>query len=270
METAHAVRGWTALAPHVGIVLGSGLGPIADRVENAVRISTASLPHFPRSTVAGHAGELVVGLLSGRPVAVLSGRVHGYEGYSGAQIAFPVRLLHALGCRDVIVTNAAGALNPGFAPGEVMILDDHLSLPSLAGLSPLVGEASSASRPRFVDLTNAYAPALRQIAERAAEEARIEVRHGVYVMVGGPNFETPAEVCFLRAAGGDAVGMSTVPEVIVARQLGMRVLGLSVISNRAAGLPGASLTHDDVLATVARAVPAVARIIDGVLVRLAT
>lgn len=267
-EAARVVRDQTAVVPRIGLILGSGLAAVANDATIEARVSTASLPHFPRSTVRGHAGELIIGYLEGCPVAILSGRVHGYEGYPPAETGFSVRLLHALGCRDLVVTNAAGALNPDYRPGDVMIFEDHLSFPSLAGHSPLVGAAPPVGFPRFVDLTGAYATELRAFAEEAAVAAGFPVRRGVYVMVGGPNFETPAEVRFLRAAGGDVVGMSTVPEVIVARQLGMRVLGLSVVSNMGAGLPGALLGHEDVLATMARAVPGVTQIIRGVLARL--
>jgi len=266
-EAADTIRRQGDLAPIVGIILGSGLSSVASQLSVDVRIATASLPHFPRSTVTGHAGELLLGRLAGIPTAVLSGRVHGYEGYEPALLGLPVRVLNALGCRTLIVTNAAGALNPEFAPGEVMAIVDHISFPSLAGNSPLVGPRET-GLPRFVDLTDAYDPQLCELALEVAERGGTHLRCGVYAMVGGPNFEAPAEVRFLRAAGADAVGMSTVPEVIVARQLGMRVLGLCVLSNRAAGLPGALLSHDDVLATVDRAAPIVANVILGVVSRV--
>jgi purine-nucleoside phosphorylase len=255
-------------SPVVGIVLGSGLGSVAADVADAIRIATASIPHFPPSTVAGHAGELLLGRVGECPVAVLSGRVHGYEGHAPAVLGFPVRVLHALGCRVLVVTNAAGALNPDFRPGEVMLIEDHLSFPSVSGGSPLVGPAREEGLPRFVDLTDAYAPRLRELALAVAARNGDSLRRGVYVMVGGPNFETPAEVRFLRQVGGDAVGMSTVPEVIVARQLGVDVLGLSVLSNLAAGLPGALLSHDDVLRSVEGAAPVVGRTIRGVVAEL--
>lgn len=266
-ELAERIRAITACRPVVGIILGSGLGAVADRVTVEARLATSSLPGFPRATVAGHAGELLLGTWQQVPVALLSGRVHLYEGYSPSEVAFPVRVLAALGCRYLVVTNAAGALNERFDPGDVVVIDDHLSLPSLSGESPLRGPGDPVL-PRFVDLTNAYSPDLRQLADRVAAKANIPLGHGVYVMVGGPNFETPAEVRFLRAAGGDLVGMSTVPEVIVARQLHLAVLGLSVVSNLAAGIPGARLDHRDVLATVQQAAPAVAAILDGVLAGL--
>jgi purine-nucleoside phosphorylase len=263
-EAGRTIQATGAVSPLVGIILGSGLGPVAGAVHLAARWSTADIPHFPPSTVPGHSGTLGLGHLAGVPVAVLSGRVHGYEGYHPAQVGFPVRVLHALGCRTLIVTNAAGALNPSFRPGDVVLITDHVSFPSLAGLSPLAGDEPPAGRPVFVDRSEAYSPALRDQARQTAQRAGVAIQQGVYVMVGGPNFETPAEVRFLQVAGGDLVGMSTVPEVIVARQLGMAVLGLSVVSNLAAGLPGALLTHNAVLETVGRAVPAVTAIIQGV------
>lgn len=251
-------------SPRAGLILGSGLGAVAADVVVAARLPTATIPDFAPSTVLGHAGDLVLGTLAGTPVAVLSGRVHGYEGYPGERLGFGVRVLRALGCQTLIVTNAAGALNPAFQPGDVMVIEDHLSFPSLAGGSPLVGPAL-ADLPRFVDLTDAYAPHLRDLAHQAAARGGARLQAGVYVMVGGPNFETPAEVRFLRQIGGDAVGMSTVPEVIVARQLGMDVLGLSAMSNFAAGMPGALLAHADVLAMMERSAPTVAQVIQGVL-----
>jgi len=263
-EAAHAVRRLTRLVPRVGLILGSGLGDVAKGIVVESAVGTTTIPHFPRSTVAGHAGTLVLGRLAERPVAVLAGRVHGYEGYSAAQVGFASRLLGALGCRTLVVTNAAGGLNPSFRPGDVMLIEDHISIPSLAGFSPLVG-GSFGDLARFVDMTDAYSIGLRRLAEDAARGSGTQLRKGLYVMVAGPNFETPAEVRFLRSIGGDAVGMSTVPEVIVARQLGMDVLGISVISNLAAGLPGALLRHEDVLATVSGAVPSVKGIIEGVL-----
>ncbi|MGH2457372.1 MAG: purine-nucleoside phosphorylase [Chloroflexota bacterium] len=264
---ANAVRQRSALVPRVGLILGSGLGDAANAVVVDTAIETAAIPYFPRSTVPGHAGRLILGWLAGRPVAVLAGRVHGYEGYPAAEVAFAPRLLGALGCRTLIVTNAAGSLNPTFRPGDLMLVEDHISFPSLAGFSPLAGHPPG-DLPRFVDLTDAYSRRLRELAEDVARDIGLQPRVGVYVMVAGPNFETPAEVRFLRSIGGDAVGMSTAPEVIVARQLGIEVLGLSVISNLAAGLPGALLRHEDVLASVSGAVLSVTRLVIGVLSRL--
>jgi purine-nucleoside phosphorylase len=265
---ARAVQGAVALIPRVGIILGTGLGGVAGDVRDAFRLSTSTIPNFPRSTVTGHAGELLIGRMVGVPVAVLSGRVHVYEGYEPPVLGLPVRMLHALGVRTLITTNAAGALNPQYSAGDVMLIDDHISFPSLAGHSPLIGPDSEPGLRRFVDLTDAYAPDLRRLAVTVAGDDGIVLRRGTYIMVGGPNFETPAEIRFLRIIGGDAVGMSTVPEVIVARQLHMQVLGLSVMSNVAAGLPGALLDHDDVMASTGRAAPIVGQLIRGILARL--
>lgn len=266
-DAAKTVRRFEAPSPRVGLVLGSGLGDVARAIAVAATVETTDIPFFPRSTVAGHAGKLILGEWAGRSIAVLAGRVHGYEGYSAAEAGFSARFLGALGCRALVVTNAAGGLNPSFQPGDLMLIEDHISLPSLAGLSPLVGPAIE-GLPRFVDLTDAYSPALKKIATESARANGISLRHGQYVMVGGPNFETPAEVRFLRSIGGDAVGMSTIPEVIVARQLDLEVVGLSVISNLAAGLPGALLRHDDVLATVERAASSVRCLVEGILNRM--
>lgn len=260
---ARAEEKSVCLAPKIGIILGSGLSSAASDLKSRLTVSTRHIPGFPRSSVEGHSGALLVGTLHRQSVAILSGRVHGYEGYPPDLLGFGVRVIHALGCRTLIVTNAAGALNPSFAPGDVMVIEDHISFPSLAGHSPLAGRAEP-GWPRFVDLTDAYSPGLRNRAHAAAAASGVHLQSGVYVMVGGPNFETPAEVRFLRQIGGDAVGMSTTPEVIVARQLGMEVLGLSAISNLAAGLPGALLEHKDVLAMMERSAPTVAQVIRGV------
>lgn len=265
---ARAVRARAALVPRIGIILGSGLGEVAASAAVEARLSTSELPGFPCSTVTGHAGALLLGTLEGKAVAILAGRVHGYEGYAPDRLGFGVRVLAQLGCQVLIVTNAAGGLNPSFAPADVMLIEDHISFPSLAGASPLTGFPAGVALGRFVDLTDAYDPVLRRLALEAASRSSVSLRQGVYVMVGGPNFETPAEVRFLRQIGGDAVGMSTVPEVIVARQVGLRVLGLSAISNLAAGLPGALLAHEDVLAMMRQAEPAVTRIIRGVVAGL--
>lgn len=267
-EAARAIQAILPIAPRVGIILGSGLSPVADQVRDPVHLAAQSIPHFPQPSVAGHAGGVIAGRLSQCPVIVVSGRIHMYEGYTASAVAFPVRVLHALGCHYLVVTNAAGALDPAFSVGDVMILDDHISFPSLAGHSPLLGVARSSSHSPFVDLTDAYDPRLRALASTVAQDRSILVRHGVYVMVGGPNYESPAEVRFLHQIGGSAVGMSSVPEVIVARQLGLQVLGLSVISNSAAATGGTPVSHEDVLRRVENAASAVANLIEGVLARL--
>jgi purine-nucleoside phosphorylase len=235
------------------VVLGSGLGELADEVERAKVLPYYQIPGFPQPRVAGHAGRLVAGRIEGVRVAVLQGRAHFYEGYSMVEITRPVCALAALGARALLATNAAGALNPAYRPGDVMVLRDHIFLPGLAGHSPLRGPAP-ARGPRFLSLGDAYDPALSELAREAAAEAGLPCHSGVYVMVAGPSYETPAEVRFLRLAGGDAVGMSTIPEVLVARQHGLRVLAYSLISN-IAQTEGAFLSHADVLAATAAAAP---------------
>lgn len=256
---ASAIRSRYGLWPEVAVIAGSGLAGLSDRVTGAVTIPYADIPGWPPATVAGHAGELVLGRLGERLVAVARGRAHLYEGYSPAQVTFGVRLLNALGARVLVVTNAAGGLNPSFDPGDVMIIRDHLFLPGMVGLSPLVGANDDALGPRFPLMRGCYDARLADRARPALEAAGLVVRHGVYAMVAGPAFETPAEARFLRAAGADAVGMSTAPEVVVARHAGMRVLGLSLISNLVAqDLPVAqeavpAEVHEEVLATGAAA-----------------
>lgn len=247
------------------VVLGSGLGELADEVEQATVLPYREIPGFPQPQVAGHAGRLVAGYIEGARVAVLQGRAHFYEGYSMAEITRPVRALAALGARALLVTNAAGALNPAYRPGDVMVLRDHIFLPGLAGHSPLRGPAP-AWGPRFLPLGDAYDPALIALASAAAAEAGLRCHSGVYVMVAGPSYETPAEVRFLRLAGGDAVGMSTIPEVLVARQRGLRVLAYSLISN-VAQTEGASLSHAEVLAAAAAAAPRLCAMTRAILAR---
>ena len=241
--------------PEVGIILGSGNGAVADAVEGAALIPYRRIPHWPVSTVKGHEGSLVVGALGGRRAAVLRGRTHVFEGYTAERTIFPVRVLLRLGVKTLIVTNAAGAVNPEFLPGDLMLITDHLNLMGLGGVNPLAGPNDEKLGPRFPDMSRAYDPALRDAALRAAAETGSALRQGVYARVAGPSYETPAELRFLRSVGADAVGMSTVPEVIAARHGGMRVLGISVISNRA-NLDGQHPPmHDEVLQAVDRAVP---------------
>jgi purine-nucleoside phosphorylase len=235
------------------VVLGSGLGELADDVAQATVVPYREIPGFPQPQVAGHAGRLVAGRIAGARVAVLQGRAHFYEGYSMAEITRPVRALAALGAQALLATNAAGALNPSYRPGDVMILRDHIFLPGLAGHSPLRGPAPPVG-PRFLPLGDAYDPALIRLAQDAAAAVGLRCHTGVYVMVAGPSYETPAEVRFLRLIGGDAVGMSTIPEVLVARQRGLRVLAYSLISN-VAQTEGALVSHAEVLAAAAAAAP---------------
>ncbi len=249
-ETAGAAIGERIqLQPKVGLILGSGLGPLADSVEDGVVIPYGEIPHFPVATVEGHIGRLIVGRLEGQAVMVMQGRAHYYEGYSMAEITFPVRAMQMIGVETLIVTNAAGGLNPEFRAGDVMLINDHVNLIGMAGLNPLRGPNLDQFGPRFPDMSEPYDAHLRQLARQAADEAQIPLREGVYICLAGPSFETPADLWFLRAIGADAVGMSTVPEVTVARHGGTRVLGLSGISNVAAveGAPPAEATHEEVL-----------------------
>ena len=248
-EALAAVRARTDLEPELALVLGSGLGELADDVQDATTISTADVPYYPASTVPGHAGRLVFGTLSDRPVLVIQGRVHFYEGHSARALGFPVRLAKALGARGLVLTNAAGGVNPDFGPGTLMLITDHLNLSFANPLAGPVGEGEG----RFPDLSNPYDKGWREQAGNIALTNRIAYREGVYVWTGGPSYETPAEIRYFARAGADAVGMSTVPEAIQAAALGLPVLGISTITNPAAGLGSEPLDHADVL-EVGRAV----------------
>lgn len=247
------VRGKLDQPPVAGVVLGSGLSGFADRLEGATVVPYAEIPGFPASKVQGHPGQLVVGDLSapggGVRVAAMCGRVHGYEGWTAEDVAFGARVLCALGARLLVVTNASGGLDPAFAPGDLVRITDHLNL---SGLNPLVGENDEKIGPRFPDLSEAYDARLGAILDDAAAALGIPLRRGVYACMLGPSYETPAEVRMLRTLGADLVGMSTVPEVIAARHMGARVLGLSCCTNLAAGVTGEKLSHDEVTETAAR------------------
>lgn len=276
---AEFIQARTARRPTVGIILGSGLGALGDDVQQPTTIHYQEIPGFVPSTVVGHKGDLVIGGLEGKTVAVMRGRIHAYEGYTPQQITFPVRVLKAIGCQTLVVTNAAGGLNPAFAAGDLMLITDHLNLPAMIGHNPLYGPNDPALGPRFPDMSNAYDPSLRDMAHQVAGGLGITLHEGVYVMLGGPSYETAAEVRFLRIAGADAVGMSTASEVIVARHAGMRVFGVSLISN-VIPMPGAApvsatphaapgaLGHEEVLATAAAAAPRFIAFIRGVVRRL--
>ena len=256
----------TSVKPKVGLILGSGLNALADSVEQAVVIPFADIPHFPVSTVEGHQGRLVSGMLEEQPVLVMQGRAHYYEGYSIAQIGVPIRVMRLLGVEVLIVTNAAGGVNLTYQAGEVMLIHDHVNLIGMAGLNPLRGPNIAAFGPRFPGMNAAYDPQLRELARKIALEAAIPFQQGVYICLAGPSFESPADVRFLRVMGADAVGMSTVPEVIVARHSGMRVLGLSGISNTLIGEAGAPPpNHEEVLAAGKVLVPRLETIVRGVL-----
>jgi purine-nucleoside phosphorylase len=251
--------------PRVGLILGSGLGSLAESVRNAQSTPYSHIPNWPVATVVGHKGQLIAGELSGQPVLVMQGRAHYYEGYEMAQIAFPVRVMQVLGIEILIVTNAAGAVNPAFQPGEVMLIQDHLNLIGMAGLSPLRGPNDEALGPRFVDMGQAYDRDLMEMARQTARRLGIRLREGIYACLAGPTFETPADLRFLKAAGVDAVGMSTVPEVVAARHGGTRVLAFSGISNKA-NLDGSTTTsHEEVLQAGSVIAPILLRLVGGVL-----
>lgn len=265
-NAADAIRKHTPLKPRVGLILGSGLNALADTVEQAVTIPYTAIPHFPVSTVAGHVGKLVLGTLEGQPVVFMQGRSHYYEGYTMDQVTFPVRVMQLLGIELLIVTNAAGGVNMTYRAGDVMIIRDHINLIGMAGRNPLRGPNLAEFGPRFPSMNNAYDPELRELAHTIALEAAVPHHAGVYICLAGPSFETPADVRFLRAIGVDAVGMSTVPEVTVARHGGTRVLGLSGISNKLLGEEGApEPTHEEVLEAGEMLVPRLATLIRGVL-----
>jgi purine-nucleoside phosphorylase len=248
-EAAQFLAGKTKYRPTVALVLGSGLGAFARELSSAEVVEYADIPHFPYSTVAGHAGRLIVGRFADVPLHVLSGRVHTYEGYSSREVAFPVRVLGSMGVKTLAVTNAAGAVNTAFRPGELMVITDHLNL---TGRNPLVGPEEKELGPRFPDMTEAYAPKLQTLCESAALRIGLNMRKGVYAGLLGPSFETPAEIRMLRTLGADAVGMSTVLEVIAANQIGMKVLGISCVTNMAAGISPRKLDHREVMETGAK------------------
>jgi purine-nucleoside phosphorylase len=267
-EIAEVVRARGSTRPKVGIILGSGLGDLAHEIEQSVSIPYNELPYWPVSTVYGHTGRLVIGAMENQPVLVMQGRAHYYEGYSITQIGLPVRAMLRLGVQILIVTNAAGGVNPGFQPGDLMLITDHLNLIGMAGLNPLRGPNLDELGPRFPDMSQAYDRSLCNLARQVAKDHNLVLREGVYSCLAGPSFETPADLRFLRIAGVDAVGMSTVPEVIIARHGGMRVLGISGISNKA-NLDGSTITtHEEVLEAGKKIVPQLTILIREVLRRL--
>jgi purine-nucleoside phosphorylase len=256
----------TALQPRVGLILGSGLGALADELDAATAIPYGEIPGFPTSTVPGHRGELALGRLAGQAVAVMRGRFHFYEGYSMQEVTFPIRVMRALGCDTLIVTNAAGGLRPDWAVGDLMRITDQIFLPGMAGHHPLRGENDDRLGPRFPAMVGAFDTELGRIAHAVAEAQRLTLREGVYLMLSGPTFESGAELRYCRAFA-DAVGMSTAPEVVVARHGGMRVLGISLITNLA--LPdGPPANHEEVLAAGEAGKPKFAALLKGVLARL--
>ena len=252
------VRERVSLAPQVAIILGSGLGALAGEVRADAVVPYAEIPGFPRSTVEGHAGNLLVGRLEGRAVAVMQGRAHFYEGYSLADVVFPVRVIRALGARVLLVSNAAGGVNRLWSSGDLMIIADHINF---MGSNPLMGPNDPDLGPRFPDMSQVYDPDLIALAERAALAEGIAIRKGVYAGVHGPSYETPAELRMLRGWGADAVGMSTVPEVIAARHMGMRVLGITAITDMATGEQIKTVTHEDVMAVAREIEPKFIRLV---------
>lgn len=236
----------TRLRPRIGLVLGSGLGGFADELAAALWIAYRRIPHFPRSTAVGHAGNLVIGKVGAVSVAAMQGRVHLYEGYSATDVAFPIRVMGRMGIRAVVLTNAAGGINPAFSQGCLVVLSDHINLQSA---NPLIGPNEARFGPRFPDMTNAYAPMYREATLAKGKGLGITMHQGVYAALPGPSYETPAEIRYLRTIGADLVGMSTVPEVIAARHMGMKVLGISCVTNMAAGILDRPLDHKEVLET---------------------
>jgi len=252
----------TSVRPQIGLILGSGLGVLAEEIVNPVSIPYGEIPHFPVSTVEGHAGELIIGMLEEKPVVVMSGRFHLYEGHEPQKVTFPIRVMKELGVETIIVTNAAGGVNESFEPGDLMVIKDHINM---MFRNPLIGPNDPHLGPRFPDMSQAYDPALRQLAHQVAEEQGFRLREGVYTAVLGPSYETPAEIRMIRKIGGDAVGMSTVPEVIVARHAGIHVLGISCISNMAAGILPQPLSHEEVMETANRVKDKFIRLVKGII-----
>ena len=248
-KAAKFILSKTKLRPKIALILGSGLGAFADEFSSATQIPYAKIPNFPRSTAIGHAGQLVLGKVDGISVAGMQGRVHLYEGYSARQVAFPVRVFARMGVKAIIVTNAAGGINLNYSEGALVALRDHINLQSA---NPLIGPNDDRFGPRFPDVTSAYDPDFRRFVSEAGRKLKLDLHQGVYLALSGPNYETPSEIHAFRTLGADLVGMSTVPEVLAARHSGIRVLGISCVTNMAAGITGKTLTAEEVFATGAR------------------
>lgn len=267
-SAADALRARISIKPEVGLILGSGLGDLAAMIENAVVIPTRQIPYWPVSTAPGHQGKIIIGQLEGQNVLVLQGRTHYYEGYDVSQIGLPIRVMQRLGVKTLVVTNASGGLNDQFFAGDLMLIKDQLSFLPMAGENPLRGPNLDEFGPRFPDMSQTYDPRLIALAEEAAAEEGLVLRKGVYVCISGPSFETPADCRFLKMAGADAVGMSTVPEVIVARHGGMSILGIASITNKIDPDGTNKATHEEVLAVGDQIVPRLTLVLRGVLRRL--
>ena len=268
-EAAHALRDHVPdglPTPKVAIVLGSGLGVLADRLADATTIPYDLIPHFPRPTVAGHLGNVLMGRLAGVPTLLLQGRFHYYEGHDLEAVTFPVRVLREFGIDTLILTAATGGINPEYRPGDLMLLADHLNL---VGTNPLRGANDDRLGVRFPDMTSVYADSLRQFARIAATESGLTLHEGVYAALPGPSYETPAEIRMLRTLGADVVGMSTVPEAIVARHAGLNVLAFALVTNAAAGISGQAITHEEVLAEGRKAGQRLGALIEAILPRIA-
>jgi purine-nucleoside phosphorylase len=264
-SAVQAVRAQIRDAPQIAIVLGSGLGDFAASLQDPVSMAYETLPHWPASRVIGHQGRLVVGKAAGKTIAALAGRCHLYEGHDAGTVTFAIRVMGLLGVRTVVLTNAAGGVNTGFLQGALMVIDDHINL---MGMNPLVGPNDERFGPRFPDMTEVYSARLRAVADRAGKAINLLLPHGIYVALLGPSYETPAEIRYLRTIGADAVGMSTVPEAIAARHMGMEVLGISCITNMAAGILPHPLNHEDVMATARRVRGEFVALLEGILGQL--
>ena len=264
-EAARSLRLRWGTLPETAIVLGSGLGDFADTLLDAIATPYGEIPHWPASQVLGHAGRLVTGRIAGKRVAALSGRVHFYEGHDLATVVFATRVMGRLGVKQIVLTNAAGGINTSFAQGALMIIDDHINF---LGTNPLVGANDDRFGPRFPDMSEVYSVRLRKIAIEAARARGVPVSHGVYVAVHGPSYETPAEIRAFRTLGADAIGMSTVPEAIAARHMGMEVLGISCITNMAAGVLPQPLVHEEVMETARRVRGSFIALLEGIIERI--
>jgi len=264
-EVVRHVQSRTATKPEIAVVLGSGLGAFAGEVSDRVEIPYSEIPGWPCSTAVGHAGKLVIGKLAGRDVAVMAGRAHLYEGYTPAQVTYGVRVLGSLGVRSMVFTNAAGGINLSLERGGLVLISDHINL---QGVNPLIGPNDDTIGPRFPDMSDAYSRSFRQIAAQVAAELHIPIREGVYAALTGPSYETPAEIRYLRAIGADVVGMSTVPEVIVANHMGMKVVAISCVTNMAAGILPQKINHEEVIETGAMVRDTLVRYLKALVPRL--
>ena len=265
LEAKQYIESKTNQKPEIGLILGSGLGILADEIQNPVVIPYSEIPHFAKSEAIGHANELVIGELKGKIVAAMKGRFHYYEGYTLDEVTFPVRVMKALGIETLIITNACGAVNTDFNPGDLMLIKDHINL---TGTNPLIGKNNDQLGTRFPDLSRVYTPELRSLAQDVASELEIDIRTGVYAWWSGPTYETPAEIRMIRTLGGDAVGMSTVPEAIVAAHSKMKVLGISCLTNMAAGILDQPLSHDEVIEVAGKVRSKFTQLLKGILEKI--